>query len=152
MTAASPSRATVAEFVEFFGAGWAMGARDSEGFFNHFERRTRPDVRFSQPIVPTVQGPGALRQLFAPLFAAMPDLRGEVLRWGATDDGVIIELELCGTLGGKPLRWQVADRIILEDGCIRERRSYFDSLPLLRSLALRPRASLSLLIGLLRKA
>lgn len=152
MSSPVSSRASAAEFVEFFAAGWAMGARDSDGFFRHFERRMHPDAMLSQPIAPTAHGSGALRELFAPLFAVTPDLQGEVLRWGATDDGVIIELALRGTLGGKPLHWQVVDRIILEDGLIRERRSYFDSLPLLTSLALRPRASLSLLFGLFRKA
>jgi ketosteroid isomerase-like protein len=152
MTAARTRETSAAEFVEYFADGWAMGARDPEGFFRHFERRTHPNVSLSQPIARTVQGPAALRQLFAPLFAAMPDLHGEVLRWGATDDGVIIELALSGTLGGRPLEWQVVDRIILEDGRIRERRSYFDSLPLFKSLALRPRASVALLFGLFRHA
>ena len=45
-----------------------------------------------------------------------------------------------------PVEWTVVGRIILEDGLIRERRSYFDPAPLLRAVALRPRASLPLLL------
>jgi hypothetical protein len=56
-----------------------------------------------------------------------------------------------GHLGRRPLEWAVVDRIILEDGKIRERRSYFDSVPLVRAVALRPRASLPLLLSLVRR-
>jgi len=86
-----------------------------------------------------------------PAPRAVPDLTGKVLRWGETDDGVFIELTLRGNLGRKPVEWTVVDRIVLEDGKIRERRSYFDSVPLLKAVALRPRASLPLLVGLFRK-
>jgi hypothetical protein len=43
-------------------------------------------------------------------------------RWAETADGVFIELTLSGHLGRRPLEWTVVDRIILEDGLIRERR------------------------------
>jgi hypothetical protein len=151
MTASSPSKTSATEFVDFFAAGWAIGARDPDGFFRHFEPRVHPDARFIQPIAPPGHGITGLRQLFAPLFGAMPDLRGDVVRCGATTDGVVIELTMRGTLGGRPIEWQLVDRFILEDGLIRERRSYFDSLPLLKSLALRPSASLRLLFALFMK-
>jgi hypothetical protein len=64
---------------------------------------------------------------------------------------VFLELTLRGHLGRKPIEWTVVDRIILEDGLIRERRSYFDPAPLLRAVALRPPASLPLLFDLFRK-
>jgi hypothetical protein len=73
-----------------------------------------------------------------------------VKRWGETAEGVFIELTLRGHLGRKPIEWTVVDRIILEDGLIRERRSYFDSAPLLKAVVLRPRASLPLLLGRFR--
>ena len=92
-----------------------------------------------------------MRELFGPLFKAIPDLTGTLRRWGQTDDGVFIELTLCGHLGNRQVEWTVVDRIILEDGKIRERRSYFDPAPLLRAVALRPRASLPLLLSLLRR-
>ena len=145
------SRSQAQEFVEFFAAGWQLGAADAEGFFRHFGPRMHPDTVLIQPVAAPASGPRALRQLFAPLFKAIPDLRGEVKRWGETADGVFIEVTLSGHLGHKSLEWTVVDRIILEDNLIRERRSYFDPAPLLRAALLRPRSSLPLLVGLLSR-
>jgi hypothetical protein len=145
------TRTDAKEFVEFFAAGWTIGACDAESFFRHFGPRMHPDTALIQPIAPPARGPGALRELFGPLFKAIPDLTGTLRRWGQTDDGVFIELTLRGHLGSKPVEWTVVDRIILEDGLIRERRSYFDAAPLMKSVALRPRAALPLLLSVLRR-
>jgi len=150
MTSAQ-THAAATEFADFFAAGWKLGARDAEGFFRHFEQRMHPNAVLMQPIAPPAGGPGALRDLFGPLFKAMPDLTGTLRRWAETDDGVFIELTLRGHLGRRPVEWTVVDRIILEDGMIRERRSYFDSAPLIKAVALRPRASLPLLLSLVRR-
>jgi ketosteroid isomerase-like protein len=147
----STAQSSATEFVEFFAAGWTLGARDAEGFFRHFGPRMHPDTVLSQPIAAPARGQSALRQLFGPLFKAVPDLTGELKRWGETADGVFIELTLRGHLGGRPLEWTVVDRIILKDGLIRERRSYFDPTPLLKAVALRPHASLPLLRALLNR-
>jgi limonene-1,2-epoxide hydrolase len=141
---------TAKEFVEFFAAGWKFGARDAEAFFRHFGPRMHPDTVLIQPVARPARGPRALQELFGPLFKAIPDLDGELRRWGETADGVFIELTLRGHLGRKLVEWTVVDRIILEDGLIRERRSYFDPMPLLTSVALHPRASLPLLLSLFR--
>jgi hypothetical protein len=151
VTTPASARTAAAEFVEFFAAGWELGARDAEGFFRHFGPRMHPDTALIQPIAPPARGPGALRELFGPLFKAVPDLTGTLRRWGQTDDGVFIELTLRGHLGSRPVEWTVVDRIILEDGLIRERRSYFDPAPLLKAVALRPHAALPLLLSLFRK-
>jgi ketosteroid isomerase-like protein len=144
MSATATAPPATAEFAEFFAAGWAIGATDPEAFYEHFSARFHADALMIQPIVPTTRGPKALREQFAPVFAAMPDLRGEVVRWGETSDGVLIELTLRGTFGGRPLEWTVVDRIVLEDGLIKERVSYFDSVPLVKAMASRPRAALPL--------
>jgi hypothetical protein len=149
MTTATKTSAR--EFVEFFEAGWRLGARDADGFFRHFGPRMHPDTALIQPIAQPARGPHALEELFAPLFKAIPDLVGDLKRWGQTADGVFIELTLHGHLGSRPIEWTVVDRIILEDGLIRERRSYFDPAPLLKAAALRPRASLPLLLSLFRR-
>jgi ketosteroid isomerase-like protein len=146
-----PTTTSAAEFAEFFAAGWKLGARDADGFFRHFGPRMNPDTVLSQPLARAARGTGALRELFEPLFRVMPDLDGELQRWGETADGVFIELTLRGHLGRKPVEWTVVDRIILEDGKIRARRSYFDPAPLLKAVALRPRASLPLLLSLFRR-
>jgi hypothetical protein len=147
----APTTTSAAEFVEFFAAGWVIGANDPEAFFRHFGPRMHPNTVLIQPIAPPARGTGALQELFGPLFQAIPDLVGELKRWGETVDGVFIELTLRGHLGRRPVEWTVVDRIILEDGLIRERRSYFDPAPLLKAVALRPRASLPLLLGLFRR-
>ncbi len=142
---------TTKEFVQFFAAGWRFGARESEAFFRHFGPRMHPDTVLIQPIARPARGPRALQELFGPLFKVIPDLVGDLKRWGETADGVFIELTLRGHLGGRPVEWTVVDRIILEDGLIRERQSYFDPAPLLKAVALRPRASLPLLLSVFRR-
>jgi len=145
------TKVSAAEFVEFFAAGWQLGASDADGFFRHFGPRMHPDTVLIQPVAPPARGAGALHELFEPLFKAVPDLHGELKRWGETADGVFIELTLRGHLGRRPLEWTVVDRIILEDGLIRERRSYFDPAPLLKAVALHPRAALPLMLSLFRR-
>jgi hypothetical protein len=147
----TPTKTSAREFVEFFEAGWKFGARDADGFFRHFGPRMHPNTTLIQPIARAARGPKALHELFVPLFEAIPDLVGDLKRWGETADGVFIELNLHGHLGGRPVEWTVVDRIILEDGLIRERRSYFDPAPLLKAVALRPRASLPLLLSVFRR-
>lgn len=150
MTTAT-TKTSAAEFVEFFAAGWLIGAHDPEAFYRHFGPRMHPNTVLIQPVAPPARGLGALQELFGPLFQAIPDLVGELKRWGETADGVFIELTLRGHLGRRPVEWTVVDRIILEDSLIRERRSYFDPAPLLKAAALRPRASLPLLLSLFRR-
>ena len=130
--------------AEQFAAGWRAGG-PIERFVDHFAPLCHPEVRLLQPLSPPARGVGGMRRLFAPLFAAIPDLRGEVRRWGPTEDGLIIELTLRGTLGGRPLEWTTADRIILRDGLMVERRAYFDPIPLLPGMLRSPRATLRLL-------
>lgn len=139
-------RPTTAEFARFFGEGWAIGATDPERFFAHFGPAFAPDARLVQPLAPTAIGPAGLRERFTPIFAAIPDLRSEVLRFGPTEDGVLIEHRLHGTLGRTPLEWVAVDRFILrDDGLIAERRAYFDSLPLIGAMLRSPRAAMKLL-------
>ena len=137
------------ELVAFFQEGWRAGATDPERFFAHFGGRFTPDCLLTQPLAAPARGPAGLRQLFTPLFLAVPDLRVDVVRWGATDDGALIEIRLHGTLGGRPLTWTAVDRLVLRDGLIAERHSYFDPLPLVVALARRPRASASLVRALI---
>jgi ketosteroid isomerase-like protein len=139
-----------AVFVEQFAAGWAGG---TERFLDHF----LPDlvderVVLSQPLLPTAHGHDGFRVLFEPLFAAIPDLRGEVRGWEPTADGVEIELALHGTLDGWPLAFVTRDRIVLRDGRILARRAQMDPRPLLVAAVRRPRAGVKLLAApLLRR-
>ncbi len=145
----APGGTQAADFVEFFAAGWREGARGN--FFEYFESRIHPDVLMTQPLAPPARGIDTFRPLFETLFRAIPDLRGEVRSWGATDDGVLIELRLSGHLGGRPVAWSTVDRIVLEDGKIKERHAHFDATPLVKAMLLRPWVSVPLLPAILRR-
>src|SRR3954464_9252475 len=130
------SEATAA-FAEQFAAGWRAGG-PADRFVDHYAPLSAPDLLLTQPLAPPLRGHEGLRRMAKTLFAAMPDLRGEVLRWGPTDDGLIIELTLRGTIEGAPVEWTVADRIVLRDGLMVERHSYFDPTTLLPAMVRRP--------------
>jgi hypothetical protein len=52
----------------------------------------------------------------------------------------MIDLTVSGTAGGSPISWRAIDRISIgADGLATERVSYFDSLPLILTVARRPR-------------
>ena len=92
-------------------------------------------------MVPTTHTLADGKRSFADLFELIPDMTAEVHRWGATEDGVLIEFTLSGTAGGKPISWDSVDRFtIAEDGLATERVTYFDSAPLALSLARSPKA------------
>jgi len=92
-------------------------------------------------MVPTTCGLEAGKRSFADLFELIPDMTAEVHRWGATSDGVLIEFTVRGSASGAPISWQSVDRFVLnEDGLATERFTYFDSLPLLLTVARRPRS------------
>jgi SnoaL-like domain len=98
-------------------------------------------VRLEAPMTPTADTREQGARAFAELLELIPDLGVEVRRWGATDDGVMIEFTMGGTVGGRPLRWDAVDRFVVgEDGLATERVTYFDSAPIGLALASRPRA------------
>jgi ketosteroid isomerase-like protein len=135
-----------AAFVAFFADGWRIGATQPQRFFDHFGSRMTADAVMIQPLTPVGYGPRGLRAQLEPVFRLIPDLRGEVVRWGRSEDGVLIELALRGTLGGRPIEWVTLDRIVLRDGRMAGRRAHFDSLPLIGALARRPWALARLLL------
>jgi hypothetical protein len=152
MTTAQATTTRTEEFAEFFAELWAVGATDPERFFELVASRMTPQTRLVQPLARVAHGPDGLRELFTPLFEAVPDLRSRVERWGPTEDGLLIEHTLSGTLAGKPLRWTATDRFILrDDGRFLERRAYFDPLPLLLAMLSRPWVSFKLVPGLFRR-
>jgi ketosteroid isomerase-like protein len=144
MSTDSPTEA----FVERFAAGWAGGA---DGFFERFLPLMDEDVLLRQPLLPAARGHAGFRALFEPLFAAIPDLRGEVLSWTPEVDGVTIELALSGTVDGLPLAFVTRDRLVLRDGRALERHARFDPRPLLLVALRRPRVGLRLLSAPLRR-
>jgi hypothetical protein len=75
----------------------------------------------------------------------MPDFTVEVVRWGATEDGALIEIHLEGTLGRRSVAWEAVDRLVVRDGLIVARHSYFDPLPVALRLMRSPRLALTML-------
>jgi len=128
------------KWVEGFTEGWRAPSGPDE-FAAHFRPMLAPDVRLIQPQLPTAVGHRAFEDEFVkPLFALIPDLHGEVERWGSRGDTLYIELTLRGTLGGRPLSWRACDRVTLKDGVAIERESYLDPSPILAAVARAPRA------------
>jgi ketosteroid isomerase-like protein len=132
---------TVRDFAERFDLAWRSG-RDG---LSEFEAIVAPDVVLTQPLMPTARGLEAFRAQFDAIFDAIPDLRGEVMAWGATDDGVLIDLRLRRTVAGKPVELISCDRIVLREGLLAERHARMDPLPLIRASLRSPRTALRLL-------
>jgi ketosteroid isomerase-like protein len=127
-------------FVAAFAEGW-RAPRGAAGLVEAFRPLLCEDVRLVQPQMPTTVGLEGFRRGFAePLFALIPDLRGEVEEWAARGDEVFIVVRLSGTLGGRPVEFRSCDHVTLREGRIAQRVAYTDPLALLGAAARRPRA------------
>jgi hypothetical protein len=134
-----------AEFVERFQIYWR--APTPQGL----EAVLAPRTRLVAPLTATTHTREEGIRAFAALFELVEEMSAEVHRWGATDDGVLIEFTVTGKAGGKPISWHAVDRFVVgEDGLANERVSYFDSAPLALTLARRPRSWPAFVRGRLR--
>jgi hypothetical protein len=123
-----------ADFVDRFRAYWRAPSVDG------LDTLLAEDVRLVAPLTPTSHTLAAGKRAFAAILELTPDLSAEVHRWGATDDGVLIEFTLSGSTAGVPISWPAVDRIALrEDGLASERISYFDATPLVLRILRHPR-------------
>lgn len=123
-----------ADFVRRFEEFWAAPSRE------RLAAVIAPDARLVAPMNPTTHTLDEGWQAFDGLLELIPGLSAEVHRWGATDDGVLIEFTLSGTAGGGPISWTAVDRFTLNDeGLATERITYFDSVPIALTVARRPR-------------
>jgi len=120
------------DFTRRFGEAWAAPSGE------RLASLLTEDVHLVQPLLRELHGRDAAIRAFEELFALVPDLHSEVLRWGPTEDGVLIEHRMTGTFGRRPLSWEVVDRILLRDGLARERIAHFDPLPVLAQMLRRP--------------
>jgi ketosteroid isomerase-like protein len=124
-----------ADFVRRFAEFWR--APDPQ----RLDTLLAPEAKLSAPMIPTTHGLEAGRRTFADLFELIPDMTAEVHRWGATVDGVLIEFTVRGVTAGRPISWESVDRFVLDErGLATQRFTYFDSLPLVLTVARRPRA------------
>lgn len=135
MGAGAVDEEAAADFARRFAAYWR--APTPEGLDTVLAAR----VRLVAPMTPVTNTLDDGRRAIAVLFELISEMTAEVHRWGATEDGVLIEFTISGTAGGKPIGWTAVDRFVLgEDGLATERVSYFDSLPIALAAAGRPRA------------
>lgn len=135
-----------AEFVERFQAYWR--APTPEGL----ETVLAPQTRLVAPLTATTHTREEGIRAFAALFELVGEMSAEVHRWGATEDGVLIEFTVTGKAAGKPISWHAVDRFVIgEDGLATERVSYFDSAPLVLTLARNPRSWPAFLRSRLRR-
>jgi hypothetical protein len=132
--AESLPEATVTDFVRRFDATWATPSPDA------LNKLVHADIEFIQPMEAPVHGHREAAAFWRRLLTLIPDLRGEVISWGFQGKHVYLELRMFGTLGGKPIEWVVLDRIVLEDGRVRQRIAYFNPLPLVLAVITRPRS------------
>ena len=130
---AVPEVAVAADFVARFEAYWL------EPTPRGLEAVLAPQARLVAPLTKTVHTREEGIRAFAELFELITEMRAEVHRWGATEDGVLIEFTISGNAAGKPISWDGVDRFVIgADGLATERVSYFDSGPLALTLARRP--------------
>ncbi len=127
------------EFVALFTDGW----RDPGGieeFLAHFLPLMAPDVRLLQSIGPPIVGHAGVRRQFTALFDLLDDVRGKVTSWSVEGEVAHVELTISARLGGRTVRLETCDRLVIRDGTLVERRAYLEPLPLLRAIALTPRS------------
>ncbi len=135
MGASAVDETMAADFVRRFTEYWR--APTPEGL----DAVLAEQVRLVAPMTPVTENLADGRRAFAELFELISGMTAQVHRWGATEDGVLIEFTINGTAGGRPIGWTAIDRFVLgEDGLATERVSYFDSLPIALAAAGRPRA------------
>ena len=120
------------DFTRRFGEAWAAPSGE------RLAGLLTQDVHLVQPLLRELHDRDAAIRAFDELFALVPDLHSEVLRWGPTSDGVLIEHRMTGTFGRRPYSWDVVDRILLRDGLARERIAHFHPLPVLAQMLRRP--------------
>lgn len=98
------------------------------------------DVELIQPLVPTARGREAWDGQIQDVLELVPDLTGTVQNWSGHGNTLFIELTLAGTLGGKPVSWNLVDVLTLSGDRVSRRVSYFDSAPLGLTVLRRPRS------------
>lgn len=131
-TAVSKTR-SAQEFVDAFARFWSAPS------VGGLEELLVEEIVLRQPLTRTIRGLEASQREFARIFVAIPDLHARVDRWGPTDDGVLIEFRLIGTVGGRPLEWPAVDHFVLKDGMALERTTYYDASRLLVAFVTRPK-------------
>jgi ketosteroid isomerase-like protein len=137
---ATTSATDLEAVVVAFDAKWRAGG-PAAAFVERWKDLLDPEIRLVQPQVPTLVGYEAFARGFVePLFALIPDARGEVLGWATGGETAYVEVEITGTIGRRKVTLRSCDRLTVRGGRIIERVAYVDLGPLLAAVALTPRA------------
>jgi hypothetical protein len=129
------TRSQAERFVSGFQAGWS--APHPHAWDDLFTT----DAVFEQPLLSSGRGLALFHREFARLFTFLPDMKAQVVRWGLAEDAVLIELACTATVAGRPLRFVVVDRCVLDDnGLCTRRTTYMNPIPLALAAAARPRS------------
>jgi hypothetical protein len=134
-TAGSPEERYVARWREAWSHGSVEPCLTEHATMIRDER-----TLYIQPLFDAYTGEQGMRRVFERVFALIPDLRAELDHWVVAEGIAFIEFTLIGTLGGKPIRWRVVDRMELEGERLAGVETYYDPLPFLIALLTRPRA------------
>lgn len=122
----SPGEDFVARFVDF----WRPPVD-----LRRLPMLVHDDVRLVTAGQPDTVGVDAAIESFGRVFAVVPDFRVELVRWSASAEHAFLELRLTGTLAGQRLDIPAVDRMLLRDGRIVERVSFFDPTSFQQALA-----------------
>lgn len=100
-----------------------------------------PEVVLEQPLLRGGRGRAVWHDAVARLLTFVPDLTGHVHGWAGDGHVLYVDVELTGTIGGRPHRVRAVDRLTLdEDGLITARRSFLDPTSFVTAIAARPSA------------
>jgi ketosteroid isomerase-like protein len=112
-------------FVERYAACWRRRAP------HELQLLYREDGSMLSPGLRRPLGRAELPAYYESLMRFIPDLELELETWAGDDELVFIEWQARGSVGGRSLRFGLADRFDLGAGLIANGRAYFDTLAVL---------------------
>lgn len=96
------------------------------------------DVELRQPHLPAIRGKAAAIREFEKLLGWMPAIKGTVHRSISTPGEAAIEWVLIFPIGARGVAIPMTDLFTLEDGRVKTRTVYFDQIPLITAVLMRP--------------
>ncbi len=97
------------------------------------------DVLLIQPLSEPLHGKKAARRAFRKILTRFPGTQGDVHGGSGSDNLVFIDWTMIVPIGRSEQRLPVIDKVLLENGLVKERVAYFDPSPLFGPIARSPR-------------
>jgi hypothetical protein len=120
-------------FIETFRQVWANPTLDD------LMAPLREDVTLIQPLSEPLHGKDAARKAFRKILAQFPGLQGDIHGGLGAGDLIFIDWTMIVPIGRGEQRLPVIDKVVLEDGLVKERTAYFNPSPLFGPIARSPR-------------